>query len=87
MNTYRLTVSSADGNIFCGNAVKLDVRGVEGDLAVMAGHVPFMTSLVPCACVIHLEDGTKKTATAQGGLLCVSTDSVTLLSSSFVFDK
>lgn len=37
MNTFRLTISSPDGNIFQGEAVKLSVRGIEGDLAVMAG--------------------------------------------------
>ena len=86
MNTFKLTVSSPDGNRFCGEAVKLDVRGVEGDLAIMAGHVPFVTSLVKCPCIIWLEDGSKKTATANGGLLTVAPDSVTLLSGSFQFE-
>ena len=87
MKTFNLTVSSPDGNRFCGQAVKLDVRGVEGDLAVMAGHTPFVTSIVKCACKITLEDGTEKTATAEGGLLTVAPDCVTLLSGSFTFDE
>ena len=87
MKTFNLTVSSPDGNRFCGQAVKLDVRGVEGDLAIMAGHTPFVTSIVKCPCKIQLEDGTEKTATADGGLLTVGSDSVTLLSGSFTFDE
>ncbi len=86
MNTFNLTVASPDGNKFCGEAVRLQVRGTEGELAVMAGHVPFVTSVVKCACEITLEDGTRKTATTDGGLLSVGTDSVTLLSGSFRFD-
>ena len=48
MNTFRLIVSSPDGNLFDGDAVMLTLRGVEGDLAIMAGHVPFLTSVVSC---------------------------------------
>ncbi len=87
MNTFKLTVSSPDGNRFCGECVKLDVRGTEGELAIMAGHIPFVTSIVKCPCVIWLEDGTKRTASADGGLLTVGADSVTLLSGSFQFDE
>ncbi len=86
MNTFKLTVSTPDGHKFCGDAVKLDVRGVMGDLAVMAGHIPFVTSLVKCPCAIELPDGTKKTATCDGGLLSVDTKSVTLVAGSFKFD-
>ena len=87
MSTFRLTVASPEGNQFCGDCVKLDVRGVEGELAVMAGHIPFVTSVVKCPCTVWLEDGTKRTATCDGGLLTVGTDTVTLLSGSFAFDE
>ena len=87
MNTFKLTVASPDGNKFFGDVVKLDVRGVEGELAVMAGHVPFVTSIVNCPVTIELEDGSKKTATSDGGLLTVGKDEVTLLSGSFEFNE
>jgi F-type H+-transporting ATPase subunit epsilon len=86
MNTFHLTVSSPDGNKFSGDVIKLDVRGTEGDLAVMAGHIPFVTSLVEAPVVIYLEDDTKKKATAKGGLLTVGKDLVTLISGSFQFE-
>ena len=87
MNTFKLTIASPDGNKFSGNAIKLDVRGSEGELAIMARHIPFVTSIVKCPCTIWLEDGSKMTATADGGLLTVGSDSVTLLSGSFKFDE
>lgn len=87
MNTFKLTVASPDGNKFCGDIVKLDVRGTEGELAVMAGHIPFVTSVVKCPCTLWLEDDKKMTATTDGGLLTVGADSVTLLSGSFRFDE
>lgn len=87
MKTFKLTVTSPDGNQFEGEAVKLDVRGTEGELAVMADHIPFITSLVKCPCVIWLDENEKRTATADGGLLSVSENEVTLLSGSFKFDE
>ena len=56
------------------------------DLAVMAGHTPFVTSLVESPCFIHLEDDTIKEAHIKGGLLTVGKDSVTLLAGSFEFN-
>lgn len=87
MNTFKLTVASPDGNKFCGDIVKLDVRGTEGELAIMAGHIPFTTSVVKAPCAVWLDEDTKKTATVDGGLLTVGADSVTLLSGSFKFDE
>ena len=47
MNTFQLNISSPDGKIFEGAVARITVRGAEGDLAVMAGHVPFITSVRP----------------------------------------
>ena len=86
MRSFPLTVSSPDGHIFQGEAVMLTLRGTEGNLAIMAGHVPFVTSVVACTCKIELadEEMSDRTAHTDGGLLTVSADgSVTLLSGSF----
>jgi len=83
MKTFRLIISSPDGHLFNGEAVKISVRGSEGELAVMAGHIPFITAVKPCACRIELEDGTEKEGYTDGGILTVSPESTTLLSGSF----
>lgn len=83
MNTFHLLISSPDGNLFDGEAVKLSVRGIEGDLAVMAGHIPFITSVKPCECRIELADGSQQTGYTEGGLLSVSDSTTTLLSADF----
>lgn len=87
MNTFKLTVASPDGNKFSGDCVKLDVRGTEGELAIMAGHIPFVTSVVKGECALWLDEETKKTATTDGGLLTVGKEVVTFLSGSFKFDE
>ncbi len=83
MKTYRLTVSTPDGDVFSGECVRLVVRGTEGELAVMAGHIPFVTSLVPSDCTITLEDESVISATVTGGLLTVGDKEVTLIAGSF----
>lgn len=86
MNTFKLIVSTPDGNSFEGEVVKFDVRGVEGELAVMAGHIPFVTTVLEAPCKIELEDGTIKTAASKGGLLTVGNDFTTFFSGTFKFD-
>ena len=85
MKTFHLTVSSPDGNIFEGEIYKLDVRGIMGELAIMAGHVPFVTSVKSAPCKVWLDEDNVKNATTNGGLLTVDKTSVTLISGSFKF--
>ena len=87
MKSFNLRISSPEGDIFNGSAVKLDVRGTEGELAIMAGHIPFVTSVVKCKCAVWTDENTKKTAVTDGGLLTVGNESVTFLSGSFRFDE
>jgi F-type H+-transporting ATPase subunit epsilon len=87
MNTFTLTVATPDGNKFGGEVIGLFVRGAEGDLAILAGHMPFITSVQAGKCRIHLPDDEEKSATLDGGLLTVSDKAVTLLSGSFAWDE
>ena len=85
MKPFTLKISSPEGDLFYGNATKLSVRGTEGELAVMAGHTPFVTSLVPCDCTVELEEGQLRNGRTEGGILTVSSDKTTLLSGSFAW--
>ena len=81
MKSYPLSIVTPDGNAYSGQAVSLSVRGLEGDLAVMAGHVPFITSVKPCTLTLETGDGSIHTGRVGVGILTVSPDSVTLLTS------
>lgn len=83
MSTFKLTISSPDGNKFDDEVEMFVVRGIEGELAILAGHIPFVTTLKPCDCKLTLADGTEKIGVVDGGLLTVSADKTTLLSGSF----
>ncbi len=83
MKTFLLKISSPEGDLLCQEAVKLIVRGTEGELAVMAAHIPFVTSIKPCECKIEFDDGNEKPATTDGGILTVSNEKVLFLTGSF----
>ncbi|MBR6729081.1 MAG: hypothetical protein IKL80_02875 [Clostridia bacterium] len=85
MNTYPLLISSPDGTVFSNEVISLSLRGAEGDLAVLAGHAPFITSVKSGDCKIELKDNTQIKGHTEGGLLTVATDKVTLLSASFTW--
>lgn len=85
MKTFPLTIASPDGNLFDQSVTRLILRGTEGDLAVMAGHIPFITAVRPGDCRVELEDGSEKLGRLDGGLLTVAEDRVTLLSGSFAW--
>lgn len=82
MRTFPLSISSPDGSLFGGEITKIALRGAEGDLAIMAGHVPFITSVKPCEFHLELEDGTVKKGRTEGGILTVSEESVIFLTGS-----
>lgn len=79
MRSFLLKISSPEGDLFCGNVVKLVVRGTEGELAVMAGHIPFVSYVKPCECKIELENEEVKSGKIQSGILTVSKEEVILL--------
>ena len=80
MKTFKLTIASPDGNVFNSEAVKISLRGIEGELAVMAGHIPFITVIKPCTYKITMADGEEKTGHTEGGILTVSKEKTTYLS-------
>ena len=86
MKTYLLNISSPDGKILSGQVVSIILRGVEGEFAILADHIPFITSVVPGKCIIELEDGTVKEGQTEGGMITVGKDDVTFLTAGVTFE-
>ncbi len=86
MSTFQLTISSPDGNLFAGEVQRITLRGAEGDLAVLAGHIPFITSVKAGDCVLHMPDGAVKRGHTGGGLLTVDQSAVTFLTSDLTWN-
>ena len=81
MSTFSLIISSPDGDLFRGEASRLIVRGTEGDLAVMAGHVPFVTAVKKGRCVLEDGYGHRRLGLIENGLLTVDREKTTVLTS------
>lgn len=81
MKTFPLIVSSPDGDLFRDDAQMLILRGTEGELAVMAGHIPFVTAVVKGRCVIVTANEERREGEIDEGLLTVDQDKVTVLTS------
>lgn len=87
MNAFLLKISSPEGDVFNGQAVSFFVCGAEGELTVMAGHIPFVSSARAGECKIKLEDGTVLRGHTNGGIIAVSKEKTIFLSASFrLFD-
>ena len=87
MTPFILKISSPEGDVYHGPVTRLCVRGTEGELAVMAGHIPFVTAVRAGECRIEMEDGTVRRGHSDGGMLTVGKESTVLLSGSFRFDE
>ena len=84
MNTFLLKLSSPDGDVFCEEVLSISMRGTEGEFAIMAEHIPFVTTVKPCEFKIQLDNDTVKEGRTDGGILTVSKEIVTYLSGSIL---
>ena len=54
MKKFHLQIAAPDGLRYDGDAVQISVRGIEGELAVLAGHIPFVTALKAGECRVYI---------------------------------
>ena len=87
MSTFPLIISSPDGDLFRGDAEMLILRGTEGDLAVMVGHVPFVTAVAKGSCVVITDTEERKEGVIEEGLLTVDAERTTVLTSGLTWNK
>ena len=87
MSAFWLKIATPDGNLFDGDVAQLLLRGSEGDLAILPGHIPFATGVQAGTVKLTMEDGTERLGRTKGGLLTVGANASTLLSSSFQWEE
>lgn len=86
MNTFRLTITTPSSVKYDGEVERISLRGTEGEFAVMAGHIPFVTSTRPGRCKIILPGGEEKEATCGEGLITVAKELTSYLPTTFEWD-
>ena len=69
MIPFGLTIVSQEKPIYEGNAVKLFVTSLQGELEILYGHTRLLAQLVPAPVWIEKEDHTKEALVMLGGIL------------------
>ncbi|MHC1720249.1 MAG: F0F1 ATP synthase subunit epsilon [Clostridiaceae bacterium] len=79
-STFKLIILTPEREFYAGEAKELVVASTEGNLGILANHMPLVTTLKPSASEIVDKDGNKKKAFISTGILEVKENSVTVLS-------
>ena len=82
MSTFPLQIVTPDGAFFDGEAEKLLVRTVNGDVCILARHCDYVTALGMGEAQVFA-DGKKRTAACIGGMLAVTDGRVRLVPTTF----
>lgn len=82
MSTFPLKIVTPDGLIYDGQAERLIVRSTTGDLAIMARHINYVTSLGMGKATV-ISGGKRREAACIGGMLSVVNGEVTLVPTTF----
>ena len=60
MSNFRLQIASPSGMVYDGEAKQISVRAIDGDVAILAGHIPYVTALKGGECRVYIGDEIKK---------------------------
>lgn len=82
MTPFPLKIVTPDGLIYDGQAEEVIVRGTEGDLAILARHINFVTPLGMGRAII-VANGQRRAAACIGGMLSVVNGECTLVPTTF----
>ena len=83
MATYHLQIVTPDRKLFDGEAEKITVRTVNGDVCILAHHIDYVAPLGIGEARVTDANGNVRTAACSGGMLGVSGGDVRLLATTF----
>lgn len=75
----RVSVVSADRELWTGTASQVVARTTEGEIGILAGHEPILAVLASGEVRVTTTEGTVVTAKAEDGFLSVQNDTVTIV--------
>ncbi|WP_157155567.1 MULTISPECIES: F0F1 ATP synthase subunit epsilon [unclassified Diaminobutyricimonas] len=79
MAELKVSVVSADREVWSGQAKQIIARTTEGEIGILPGHEPILAILAEGDVRVTTTAGDVVTAKADGGFLSVEHDTVTLL--------
>ncbi len=82
MAAFTLQIVTPDRLVYSGEAEKLIVRTLTGDVCILAHHIDYAAPLVPGQAMVVTAEGSRSAACA-GGMLSVSDNHVRLMATTF----
>jgi F-type H+-transporting ATPase subunit epsilon len=79
MAELKVSVVSADHEVWSGVAKQVIARTTEGEIGILAGHEPLLAILGGGEVRVTTTDGTVITANAEDGFLSVEHDTITIV--------
>lgn len=83
MSVFHLKIVTADGEFFDGEAERILVRTIDGDVCILAHHTPYLTALGMGECRVTGSNGETRRAACIGGMLSVMNNEVNLVATTF----
>ena len=77
--TFHLKITSPDRVFYEGEVTMVEINTTEGQIGVLANHIPLTSVLAPGVCYIHLPDKDPKVCAIHGGFFEILQDSMTIL--------
>ena len=81
--TFRLQIVTPDGLAFEGEAEKISVRTIEGEIGILARHIDYVSPLGMGEAVITDAEGKERRAACIGGMVAVHNGNVRLVATTF----
>ena len=78
-HTLRVSLVSADQEVWSGEAKQVSARTTEGEIGILAGHEPLLAILGAGEVRITVAEGGVVTANAEDGFLSVENNNVTIV--------
>ena len=83
MSNFPLKIVTPDGLIFDGEAEKISMRTVGGDVCILAHHIDYAAPLAIGEARITDAEGNVRAAACSGGMLSVSGNDVRVIATTF----
>jgi F-type H+-transporting ATPase subunit epsilon len=65
--------------LFSGNVAEVDIPGTDGDMGILPGHAPVLSTLRPGVLTMTKDDGSKERVFVRGGFAEVNPQGLTVL--------
>ncbi len=79
MKLFDLKIWDLEKEVFSGKASGVKLKAIDGEVMVLANHIPYINAVTEGAIEYILEDGRREKISSSSGVLKVERDAVYLL--------